>query len=134
MTSFGDDRPDDTRTLFFTAEDVWFGDVPGLAEALAGAGAGAAYLRRPVTDGGEDAPLLVDVLVELLLNLSAARRPTTRGPSSTAATRWEGQRSIDSRLTSLFGLPGGRTVAVGAVRRPADPVRDAAAGPTTTST
>jgi hypothetical protein len=28
---------------------------------------------------------------------------------------WEGQRSIDSRLASLFRLPEGRTVAVGAI-------------------
>src|SRR5688500_9713654 len=37
VTQFGDERPDDTRTLFFTAEQIWFGDVPGLTESLAGA-------------------------------------------------------------------------------------------------
>src|SRR5687767_14276357 len=56
VTSFSDGRPDDTRTMFFTAEQVWFGDVPGLAESLAGAGVPeAAYLRRPVTTA-EDSP------------------------------------------------------------------------------
>ena len=35
VTSFGDGRPDDTRTLFFTHEEMWVGGVPGLPEALA---------------------------------------------------------------------------------------------------
>jgi hypothetical protein len=113
VTQFGDGRPDDTRTLFFTAEDVWFGDLPGLAEALAGAGApDTTYLRRPVTTG-EESPLLVDVLVEILLNLSAREDDDPRAFRGSEYT-WEGQRSIDSRLTSLFALQDGRTVAVGA--------------------
>ena len=113
VTSFNDGRADDTRTLFFTDGHVWFGDVPGLAESLAGAGVpNATYLRRPVTTG-DDTPLLVDVLVEILLNLSAR---TDDDPEAFrgAGYTWEGQRSIDSRLTSLFALKDGRTVAVGA--------------------
>ena len=31
VTNFSDERADDTRTLFFTDEQIWFGDVPGLA-------------------------------------------------------------------------------------------------------
>jgi len=115
VTSFGDGRADDTRTLFFTREDVWVGDVPGLGEALAaGGGPAAGYLRRPTTSGTEDGtPRLVDVVTEVLLNLSAhtADKPWAfldRGWT------WEGQRSIDSRLTSLYGTPDGATVAVGA--------------------
>jgi hypothetical protein len=115
VTSFGDGRPDDTRTLFFTAEDVWVADVPGLAEALAASGlTGATALHRPLTAGDEGAiPPLVDALIEVLLNLSA---PTADEPRSFvgAGYTWEGQRSIDSRLTSLFGLKDGRTVAVAA--------------------
>ncbi|MFD2092570.1 hypothetical protein [Blastococcus deserti] len=114
VTSFGDGGAEDTRTLFFTPEEVWVGDVPGLADALAAGGAPqAAYLRRPVTSGTEGTPLLVDVLTELLLNLSARRADDPRAFLDGDYT-WQGQRSIDSRLTTLFGLPGGRTVAVGA--------------------
>jgi hypothetical protein len=115
VTSYGDGLPEDTRTLFFTPEQVWIGDVPGLAEALASSGAPeAAYLRRPVTSGTEDGtPLLVDVLTELLLNLSAGSDDDPRAFLDGGYT-WEGQRSIDSRLATLFGLPGERTVAVAA--------------------
>jgi hypothetical protein len=115
VTTFGDGRPDDTRTLFFTDEDLWVGDLPGLAESLAAAGApGAAYLHRPLTAGDEGAtPPLVDALLEVLLNLAS---PTADDPRSFvgAGYTWQGQRSIDSRLTSLFGLADGRTVAVAA--------------------
>ena len=115
VTSFGDGRADDNRTLFFTAEDVWAGDVPGLSEALDAAGApGAAYLRRPLTAGDEGAtPPLVDALLEVLLNLSSRTADDPRSFVDAGYT-WEGQRSIDSRLTSLFGLKDGRAVAVAA--------------------
>jgi hypothetical protein len=113
VTSFSEGREDDTRTLFFTPEHVWLGDVPGLADALTAAGtAGAAYLRRPVTTGGPGTePLLLDVLIELLLNLSAG---TADEPDAFlgGGYAWLGQRSIDSQLTSLFSLHEGRTVAV----------------------
>jgi hypothetical protein len=114
VTSFGDSRPDDTRTLFFTHEDMWVG-TPGLPEALAAAGApGATYVHRPLTAGDEGTtPPLVDALIEVLLNLSSATPDDARSFMDAGYT-WEGQRSIDSRLTSLFGLKDGRTVAVAA--------------------
>jgi hypothetical protein len=116
VTSFDDGRPDDVRTLFFTPDAVWVGDVPGLTAALAGSGAPeATYLRRPVTTESPDAaaPLLVDVLTEVLLNLSARTADDPRAFLDGDYT-WQGQRSIDSRLTTLYGAPGGRTVAVDA--------------------
>jgi hypothetical protein len=115
VTSFGAGSAEDTRTLFFTPDEVWVGDVPGLTDALTTAGAPeAAYLRRPVTTGTEGgAPLLVDAVTELLLNLSS---PTADDPRAflDGGYTWQGQRSIDSHLATLFGMPGGRTVAVSA--------------------
>ena len=115
VTSFGDGRPDDVRSLAFTDEELWVGDVPGLPQALTANGVpGGAYLHRALTGGEEDAtPPLVDAVVEVLLNLSA-RTPDEPRSFLGAGYTWQGQRSIDSRLTTLFGLPGGRTVAVDA--------------------
>jgi hypothetical protein len=115
VTTFGTDREDDVRTLFFTADSVWIGDVPGLPEALAADGArGATYVRRPITGAEDDGgPVLTDVLFRLLLDLTAPRADDPEsflGPDYT----WQGQRSIDSRLATLFGLREDRTVAVGA--------------------
>jgi len=104
VTSFSDARPDQTVTLVFTAEDVWFTDVAGLT----------GYLRRPVvTDDGEGPPRLLDVVVELLLNL-ASRTGDDPDAFLDGDHTWKGQRSIDSRLTSLFGLEDERMVAVSA--------------------
>jgi hypothetical protein len=117
VTTFASDRADDVRTLFFTADDLWVGDVPALADALAAAGAGqATYLRRPLsaTDGGPtDGPPLVDVVARMLLRLAARSADDPQAFLDDGDYTWEGQRSIDSRLASLFGLPLG-TVAVGA--------------------
>src|SRR3954469_10634088 len=115
VTSFGDARADDVRTIVFTDEDLWIGDVPGLPEALTAAGVpGGTSLHRALTGGDEGAtPPLVDAVLEVLLNLSAQTADDPRSFVGAGYT-WQGQRSIDSRLTSLFVLRDGRTVAVGA--------------------
>lgn len=115
VTTFSNGRPDDTRTVFFSPQDLWVGDVPGLPEALSRDGVRkAAYLRRPLTAPGAPAGTpLMDVIVRILVNLSAP----TRDPASDftgAGYTWQGQRSIDSRLASLYRLRDGRTVAVAA--------------------
>jgi hypothetical protein len=115
VTSFPDGRTDDTRTIFFTPDGVWVGDVAGLTAALTSVGAPqVSYLRRPLAaaDDAAGTPLL-DVLVRMLLGLSS---PSSDDPRyfRDGATTWQGQRSIDSRLASLFRLRDGRTVAVAA--------------------
>jgi hypothetical protein len=113
VTSFATGREDDVRTLFFTGDHIWTGDVPGIADALAGAGVDASYLRRPVTTGSDEEPLLVDVLVDLLLDLSA-RSADQPAAFLGGGYTWLGQRSIDTKLTTVFSLREGGTVAVGA--------------------
>jgi hypothetical protein len=49
----------------------------------------------------------------VLLNLASRTADDPRSFVGAGYT-WEGQRSIDSRLTTLFGLKDGRTVAVAA--------------------
>ncbi|MGY1672740.1 hypothetical protein [Geodermatophilus sp. SYSU D00710] len=111
VTSYGDERPDDVRTLFFTRDQVWFGDVPGLPEALAAAGLpDVPFVRRPLA-AGPDAVPLTDVLVQVVLNLGAEEADEAAAFLDGAAT-WEGQRSIDSRLASVYASEAGWSVAV----------------------
>lgn len=115
VTSFGDGHPDDTRTVFFTPTDLWVGDVPGLAAALAHAGSPkGAYLRRPLTaPGATPGSPLLDVLTQMVVGLSSTTGDDQRYFLDGTAT-WQGQRSIDSRLASMYRLRGDRTVAVAA--------------------
>jgi hypothetical protein len=114
VTTFSDGRPPDTRTVFFTTKDIWFGDVPNLPEALAAEKLPAAsYVRRPlaaVSSSGQGQ--LVDVLVQLVLNLSARSSDDPESFKKGNYT-WQGQRVINGRLASVFNLAGGSTVAVG---------------------
>ncbi|MCZ2823008.1 MULTISPECIES: hypothetical protein [unclassified Modestobacter] len=113
VTSYADGRPEDTRTLFFTGEDLWQGDVPGLAEALEEAGLPpATYVRRPIatTQAGGTASLL-DVLVQMVPRLAST---TADEPQSFAGYTWAGSRSINGELASVFQNPTGTTIAVAA--------------------
>ena len=110
VTSYGDERPDDIRTLFFTADELWFGEVPGLAAALGAEGLPeASYVRRPV-ELGEQAPL-VDVLTRVVLNLSAEEADDADAFRGAGYT-WEGDRSIDGELAQLYASEAGWSVAV----------------------
>jgi len=112
VTTYPAGRPTETRTLFFTPQAIWFGDVPGLADALTAAGLPqAGYVRRNVGAASGTASL-VDVLVQLLFRLSARSGDDPRSFLSGAYT-WQGQRSVDGRPASVYALSGGKTVAVG---------------------
>jgi hypothetical protein len=99
---------EDVRTVFFTRDELWFGDVPGATAALADTD--AVYLSRPLAVEGKQPPL-VDVLVAVLLGL-AADDGDDPAAFLDGGYSWQGRRSIDGRPTELFGLPGNRTVAV----------------------
>ena len=116
VTSYGDGRPEETRTLFFTEDQLYQGDVPGLAEALSGAGLPAAtYVRRPVTatDANGTASLL-DVLVQMVTRLSAR---SADDPRSFGQYTWSGTQQVDGQLASVFRSGTGATIAVGAESR-----------------
>jgi hypothetical protein len=110
VTTYGDGRAEDTRSLFFTATELWFGDVPGLPDALTAAGLPeASYVRRPLTLG-EPAPL-TDVLVRMVLNLSAEQADDP-GVFRADAYSWQGDRSVDGELTAVYASESGWSVAV----------------------
>ena len=115
VTEYADGRPDDTRTLFFTGSDLWFGDVPGLPEAIASAGLPeATYLRRPIaTAEDEGTASLVDVLVQMVPRLSARAEDDPRAITERGYT-WQGTRSVNGELASVFRTGAGATVTVGA--------------------
>lgn len=113
VTTFGDGHPDDTRTVFFSPTDLWVGDVPGLAAALARAGSPkGAYLRRPLAaPNATPGSPLIDVVASMVVGLSSTSGDDQRYFLD-GATTWKGQRSIDGRLASMYRLRGGPTVAV----------------------
>ncbi len=111
----GTGQPDDSRTLFFTTTDLWYGDVPGLTDALAAAGRpDTGYLRRPIstTQAGGTASL-VDVLVQLVPNLSQRSDDDPRAFLERGYT-WQGQRSVNGRLAAVYRTGTGATVLVSA--------------------
>jgi hypothetical protein len=112
VTTYGDGRPDETRTLFFTEQQLYQGDVPGLAAALTAAGLPAAsYVRRPVTaTGASGTASLLDVLVQMVTRLSAR---SADDPKSFGSYTWRGSQQIDGELTSVFQGGKGATIAVG---------------------
>lgn len=114
VTTYATTQPTDKRTIFFTAKDLWYGDVPGLSAALTSAGLPpATYVRRPlavVDKNGQ--PSLVDVLVQLVLNLSSTKDDDPKSFTSGDYT-WQGQRTVDGRFASVYRLKGGATVALG---------------------
>jgi hypothetical protein len=113
VTTYGDGRPKDTRTLFFTGTDLWQGDVPGLADALTAAGLPAAtYARRPLaTANPSGTASLLDVLVQMVPRLSAR---TADDPRSFQSYTWAGSRSVNGELASVFRSGTGAEIAVAA--------------------
>jgi hypothetical protein len=118
VTTYSDGRPEDTRTLFFTAEDLWFGAVPGLPEALSEAGLPEAdYLRRPIaTADGKGTASLIDVLVQMVPRLSARAADDPRSFLENGYT-WQGTKSVNGQLSSVFRSGTGTTTAVAADSR-----------------
>jgi hypothetical protein len=116
VTTYGDGRPDETRTLFFSQEELYQGDVPGLADALTGAGLPAAtYVRRPVTaTNANGTASLLDVLVQMVGRLSAR---SADDPRSFGDYTWRGTQQLDGELASVFQSGTGATIAVGAESR-----------------
>jgi hypothetical protein len=113
VTTYGDGRPQETRTLFFSQDQLYQGDVPGLADALSGAGLPAAtYVRRPVTaTGASGTASLLDVLVQMVTRLSAR---SADDPRSFGQYTWRGTQQVDGELVSVFQGGTGATIAVGA--------------------
>jgi hypothetical protein len=118
VTTYTTGQPTETRTVWFTDQTLWMGEVPELARTLTAAGLPAAqYVRRPLaTDTSSATPALIDVAAELLLRLSAPKADDPRAFQTDRYT-WHGQRSINGRLAAQYTLASGAQVAVAASDR-----------------
>jgi hypothetical protein len=114
VTTYQNGQQPESRRVFFTGQEIWLGGVPDLAPALAAAGLPAAeYVQQPLEGTGSSAtPSLIDVVVQLVLRLSAQKSDDVRA-FRTGDYTWQGSRSIDGRLASEYRLASGATVAVG---------------------
>lgn len=113
VTTYPDGRAPDSRTVFFTTKDIWFGDVPGLSQALAGHGLpDAQYVERPLTPVSSTGQAqLVDFLARLVLNLSSRSSDDPKSFENGNYV-WQGRRTIDGHLANDYRLAGGATVSV----------------------
>lgn len=111
VTTYQDQRPDETRTLYFTPDKLVTGNIPGLTDAMAAIGKPEVqYLRSDLDQAGK----LVDNIVGMLIRL-AADSPDDPNSLIAHGYTWEGSRTIDGVLTSIYQTgASGATVSVGA--------------------
>lgn len=108
VTDYNGLQPAESRSLYFTTDEVTFGDVPGLTDAMAVAGVpGVNFMRRQVLPGQD----LIDTIVGLLPRL-AASEPDNAAAYLERDYTFQGQTTIDGQLASLFSF-GQAQVAVG---------------------
>jgi hypothetical protein len=116
VTTYANGQPTDTRTIWFTGQTLWMGQVPDLPHILTAAELPAAqYVKRPLAtlDSNTATPALIDVAAQLVVRLSAPRADDPR-PFETGDYTWQGQRSINGRLAAQYKLASGAQVAVAA--------------------
>ncbi len=98
VTTYTTGQPDDLRTIYFDADRIVIGNIPGFTDAMATAGrTDALYLR---TDLDQETRLLDNVAG--MLNRLAADEPDDPDNLIAAGYTWEGASRIDSVLTNTF--------------------------------
>lgn len=108
VTTYTNGQPEEVRTLYFTADRVLVGNLPGLTEAMAAGGReGVQYLRSDLDQAGR----LVDNIIGMLTRL-AADQPDDPDNLIAAGYRWQGAGRIDSVLTNTFSS-GTATISIG---------------------
>ncbi len=108
VTDYGGLQPAESRILYFTTDEVTFGDVPRLTDAMAAVGVpGVNFMRRQILPGQD----LIDTIVALLPRLSATE-PDDAAAYLERDYAFQGQTTIDGQLAALFSF-GQAQVAVG---------------------
>lgn len=112
VTDFGGTQPAESRTLYFTTDDVTFGEVPNLTDSMAAAGVpGVNFMRRQILPGQD----LIDTILALLPRLAAAEPDAVESYLERDYT-FQGQTTIDGQLAGLFSF-GQAQVAVGVTEK-----------------
>lgn len=107
-TTYSDGQPEEVRTIYFTADRILIGNIPGLTDAMAAVDrAGVQYLRSELDQAGR----LVDNIVGMLTRL-AADQPDDPNNLLLAGYTWQGAGRIDAVLTNTFSS-GEATFSVG---------------------
>ncbi len=108
VTDYNGQQPAESRSLYFTTDEVTFGDVPNLTESMAAAGVpGVNFMRRQIQAG----QALIDTVAALLPRL-AADEPDNAAAYLERDYTFQGQTTIDGQLAALFSF-GQAQVAVG---------------------
>lgn len=108
VTTFSNGQPEEVRTIYFTADRLVVGNLPGLTAAMATAGRdGVQYLRDDLDQQGR----LVDNIVGMLVRLAADQADDPDNLIAAGYT-WEGAGRIDSVLTNTFSH-GQTSISVG---------------------
>ncbi len=108
VTDYSGLQPAEARSLYFNTDELTFGDVPGLTDAMAAKGVpGVNFMRRQIRAGTE----LIDTIVALLPRLSATE-PDNPAAYLERNYTFQGQTTIDGELAALFSF-GQAQVAVG---------------------
>ncbi|MDQ3732994.1 MAG: hypothetical protein M3400_03165 [Actinomycetota bacterium] len=109
VTDYSGLQPSESRILYFTTDEVTFGDVPGLTDAMAAVGVpGVNFMRRQIFPGQD----LIDTILALLPRL-AASEPDNPAAYLERDYTFQGQTTIDGQFAALFSF-GQAQVAVGA--------------------
>lgn len=108
VTDYNGQQPAESRSLYFNTDEMTFGDVPGLTDAMSAAGVpGVNFMRRQIFPGQD----LIDTIVALLPRL-AAPEPDSAAAYLERDYTFQGQTTIDGQLAALFSF-GQAQVAVG---------------------
>lgn len=108
VTDYSGLQPAEARSLFFNTDDMTFGDVPGLTDAMVSKGVpGVNFMRRQISAGAE----LIDTVVALMPRL-AAPEPDNAAAYLERDYTFQGQTTIDGQLAALFSF-GQAQVAIG---------------------
>lgn len=110
VTTFTDGQPTEERTVYFTADQIVIGNIPGFADAIKDAGRPQAlYLRTDLDQTGR----LIDNIIGMLQRLGA-EAPDDPDNLIAAGYTWQGSGRIDNVLISTFSTgTGTATIRVG---------------------